>query len=201
MRKSGFAHRAAIVLSVCGLSVPAVVAQDQQIEILRDIGLTDDLPYSIYYPNVLQSIDDGNSQTIMTLQPSSEKFFQCDVFAVQGGPDNWSADEAAKTLDVGAIESSWSPDFPGFKLTGQSVAAFSSGPALRYEGQSENSPMNVPINVIHAEAVDGGRTYAIECLYDRGTDADARPLVDFIIANFSTKSDGQCCINPQDDRG
>jgi hypothetical protein len=47
--------------------------------------------------------------------------------------------------------------------------------------------MSVPINVIHAEAVDGGRTYAVECLYDRSADADARPMVDFIIANFSTR--------------
>ncbi len=200
MRKNGLARRAAILFAVCGLSGPSL-AQDQQVQIMRDTGLTDDLPYSIYYPNVLQSIDDGNAQTILTLQPSSAKFFQCDVFAVQGGADNWTAEEAARSLDVAGIESSWAPDFPGFRLTGQSVGAFSSGPALRYEGQSDNSPMSVPINVIHAEAVDGGRTYAIECLYDRSTDADARPLIDFIIANFSTRSDGECCTNPADDRG
>lgn len=198
MRKNGLARRAAILIAVGGLSAPSLA---QDVQILRDAGLTDDLPYSIYYPNVLQSIDDGNSQTIITLQPSSDKFFQCDVFAVQSGADNWTAEEAASSLDAASIETAWTPDFPGFKLTKQGVAAFSSGPALRYEGQSDNSPMSVPINVIHAEAVDGGRTYAIECLYDRSTDADVRPLVDFIIANFSTRSDGECCINPTDDRG
>ncbi|HQZ12492.1 MAG TPA: hypothetical protein PK286_06360 [Devosia sp.] len=200
MRKSGLAQRAAIALSIVAFSFPAF-AQDQQVQILRDAGLTDDLPYTIYYPNILQTVDDGNAETILTLRPSGEKFFQCDVFAVPSTAQNWTAEEAAKSLDVAGIEASWSPDFPGFKLVQQGVAAFSSGPALHYEGQSDNSPVNVPINVIHAEAVDGGRTYAIECVYDRSIDADARPVVEFIIANFSARSDGECCINPTDDRG
>ena len=61
--------------------------------------------------------------------------------------------------------------------------------------------MGVPLNVVHAEAVDSGRTYAVECLLDRSVAADARSMIDFIIANFSTKSDGDCCIDPSDDRG
>lgn len=199
MRKSGKAHQFATVVAVLGLTMPAAFAQD--IQIMRDVGLTEDLPYTVFYPSVLNTVDDGNSQTIITLQPAGDKFLQCDVFAVSGAADGWTADSALSTLDVSGIEASWAPDFPGFRLTAQSTAAFASGPALRYEGQSDTSPMNLPITIIHAEAVDGGRTYAIECLFDRNIDGDARPVVDFIIANFSTKSDGQCCINPADDRG
>src|SRR5690606_23286279 len=82
MRKTGPARRLAMLFALCGLTAPAFA---QDIQIIRDIGLTDDLPYAVYYPNVLQSVDDGNAQTILTLQPSSPNFFQCDVFAVQGG--------------------------------------------------------------------------------------------------------------------
>jgi hypothetical protein len=101
MRKSGRAHSAAVVVSIWALCLPAL-AQDQQVQILRDAGLTDDLPYTVFYPNVLQSIDDGNSQTILTLQPASEKFFQCDVFAVQGGAESWTAEARISPV------SSWS---------------------------------------------------------------------------------------------
>lgn len=169
-------------------------------QVVIDRGLTEDLPYTAIYPDVLQTFDDGNPETILTLRHPGAAL-QCDVFAVPGAKDGWTAEEALQSLDVAGIESTWGPDFPGFKITGQSVVRLASGPALFYEAVSDNSPLSLPLSIVHAEAVDGGRTYAIECLIDRAVAADARPMVDFIIANFSTRSDGQCCIDPTDDRG
>lgn len=191
------ARLAAAAAAAIALST-AAFAQSGQVVI--DRGLTEDLPYTAIYPDVLQTFDDGNPDTILTLRHPGAAV-QCDVFAVPGAKDGWSAEEALQNLDVAGIESTWGPDFPGFKITGQSVVRLASGPALFYEAQSDNSPLSLPLSIVHAEAVDGGRTYAIECLIDRAVAADARPMVDFIIANFSTRSDGQCCIDPTDDRG
>ena len=198
MTKLGIWRRAAILLALAGLSTDAL-AQDQA-QVVIDRGLTEDLPYTAIYPNVLRSVDDGSPATILTLQHPDAPL-QCDAFAVAGAEAGWTADAALSKLDIPGIEATWTPDFPGFKVVAQSVTRIASGPALLYEGESDNSPLGIPLRIVHVEAVDAGRTYAIECLMDKSIAADARPLVDFFIANFSTRSDGQCCINPADDRG
>lgn len=187
----------ATLLAIAALCSQAV-AQDQS-QVVIDRGLTEDLPYTAIYPNVLRSVDDGSSATILTLQHPGAPL-QCDVFAVPGGEADWSADAALNKLDVAGIEATWTPDFPGFKLVAKAVTNFASGPALLYEGESDNSPLGVPVRIVHAEAIAGGLTYAIECLMEKSISGEARPLVDFVIANFSTRSDGECCI-PLDDRG
>ena len=191
------ARRAAAAAAAIALSTAAFAQGGQMI---IDRGLTDDMPYTAIYPDVLQTFDDGNPDTILTLRHPGAAL-QCDFFAVEGARDGWSAEEALQSLDVAGIEAAWGPDFPGFKITGQSVTRFANGPALFYEAESENSPLSLPLSIVHAEAVYGGRTYAVECVIDRGVAAEARPMVNFIIANFSTRSDGQCCIDPTDDRG
>ena len=199
MLKTSFGHGAALVAALAVLTGP-VLAQGQQVQVIIDRGLTDDLPYTAIYPNVMRSVDDNNSETILTIQ-HPDALMQCDFFSVAGAPDGWSADAALASLDAAGIEAAWTPNFPGFKLGGQSVGSFASGPSLFYEGQADSSPMGPAVNVVHAEAVDSGRTYIVECLVDSSVAAEARPMIDFIIANFSTRSDGQCCINPLDDRG
>ena len=189
----------AMLVAASGLVASPVFAQDQ-VQMIIDRGLTEDLPYTAIYPNVLRSVDDGNSETILTLQ-HPDALLQCDFFSVAGAPTGWSADAALSSLDVAGIEATWAPNFPGFTLGNQTVTRFQSGPALLYEGKSSSSPMGPAVNVVHAEAVDNGRTYAVECLVDGAVAADARPMIDFIIANFSTQSDAQCCIDPTDDRG
>ena len=198
MSKASFGRMAALVAAVATICGP--VAAQQAVQVIIDRGLTEDLPYTAIYPNVLQTADDGNPETIMTLRHPSVPL-QCDVFAVAGGPDGWTAEGALQALDTAGIEAAWTPSFPGFRLTGQSVGRFANGPALFYEGISESSPFGLPMSIVHAEAVDGGRTYAVECLLAQEIAAEARPMVDFIIANFSTNSEGQCCIDPADDRG
>lgn len=198
MFKASIGRGVALVAAVA-MNCGPLLAQDA-VTMVIDRGLTDDLPYTAIYPNALQSVDDGNPETILTLRHPSVPL-QCDFFAVSGGPETWTAEAALEALDVAGIEAAWTPSFPGFRLTGQSVTEFASGPALLYEGQSDNSPFAMPLTIVHAEAVAGGRTYAVECLLAQDIAAEARSMIDFIIANFSTNSDGQCCIDPADDRG
>lgn len=197
MSKPATARRVVILLALAALGGEALAQEQPQVVI--DRGLTDDLPYTAIYPNVFRSVDDGSPATILTLQHPGAPL-QCDVFAVAGGDADWSAETALDKLDIKGIEASWVTDFPGFKVVARNVVNFASGPALLYEGESDNSPLGVPLRIVHAEAVAGGLTYAIECLMEKAIAGEARPLVDFIIANFSTRSDGECCI-PLDDRG
>lgn len=198
MLYASFGRAAALVAVLSAVGTP-VLAQDG-VQMIIDRGLTDDLPYTAIYPNVLQSVDDGNADTILTLRHPAAAL-QCDFFSVPGAADGWTAEAALQTIDVPGIESTWAPNFPGFAIGTQAITRFASGPALLYEGSSQNSPFSVPVSIVHAEAVDGGRTYAIDCLIDQAIAGDARPMVNFIIANFSTRSDGQCCIDPTDNRG
>lgn len=197
MRRVGI-HRAVSVFLALSASVAMPLAQDQT-QVVIDRGLTEDLPYTAIYPSVLRSVDDGSPATILTLQHPDAPL-QCDVFAVPGAEADWTADSALDKLDVAGIEATWAPDFPGFKVVAKSVTQFASGPALLYEGESDNSPLGVPLRIVHAQTIAGGLTYAIECLLEKSIAGNARPLVDFVIANFSTHSDGECCI-PIDDRG
>src|SRR5690606_419826 len=109
-------------------------AAQEQAQVMIDRGLTEDLPYTAIYPSVLRSVDDGSAATILTLQHPDVPL-QCDVFAVDGAPEGWSAQEALDKLDAAGIEATWTPDFPGFRLVGRSVVNFASGPALLYEGE------------------------------------------------------------------
>lgn len=188
----------------CALAVAAMLsgspALAQEVQIVTDRGLTDDRPYTINYPNVLESVDDGSDVTILTLRHTNAPL-QCDAFVVDGAEADWTAETALANIDVNGIVATWAPDFPGFKVTNHALTNFQSGPALLFEGESDNSPLGVPLHIIHAEATDAGRFYAIECLIERSAAQDARPMVDFIIANFSTRSDGTCCTDPSDPRG
>ncbi len=198
MAKFSFASAMSLCASVVVAAMP-VLAQEP-VQMIIDRGLTEDLPYTAVYPDVMRSIDDGSPETFLTIQ-HPDALLQCDFFAVPGAPDGWSAEQALATLDVAGIEATWAPNFPDFKLSNQTLGRFQSGPALFYEGAASSSPMGPPVSVVHAEAVDNGRTYAVECLVDSSVAADARPMIDVIVSNFSTRSDGQCCIDPNDDRG
>ena len=197
MRWGGI-YRVTSVFLALSASVGTSLAQDQS-QVVIDRGLTEDLPYTAIYPSVLRSVDDGSPATILTLQHPDAPL-QCDVFAVPGAEADWTAESALDKLDVAGIEATWAPDFPGFKVVAKSVTQFASGPALLYEGESDNSPLGVPLRIVHAQAIGGDITYAIECLMEKSISGEARPMVDFFIANFSTSSDGKCCI-PIDDRG
>lgn len=181
-----------LLAMTAGLFTGPTLAQEQ---VLITRGTDPSLPFTIIYPEALQPVDDGSAATILTLRHPDAPL-QCDVFSVAGAASGWAAETALENLDIAGIEATWAPDFPGFQIVGQSVASFASGPALLYEGESDNSPLGVPLSIVHAETVDNDRTYAIECLIGRSVAAEARPMVDFIVANFSTRSDAECCVDP-----
>ena len=198
MKKFGVSQGAMLVAALAMVTIPPVSAQEQvQMTVVQG---QPDRPFTVIYPNVLEVVDDGSDVTVITLR-HPDAVMQCDAMVQDGAGSDWSADEAVKNLDVNGIVSTWAPDFPGFRVTGQTVSQFQSGPALMFEAESDNSPLGVPLKIIHAEAADSGRFYALECLVERSAAAEARPMVDVIIANFSTRSDGTCCVDPADPRG
>ncbi len=196
---SSTSTRSALFLAAALAMTCAPVAA-QEIQMIIDRSLTDDPPYTAIYPDVMQTADDGNPQTILTLHHPNLPM-QCDVFVYPDPPEGWTAEGALAAFDRGSIEAAWAPSYPGFRVTGQSVTRFASGPALRYEGTSDNSPFGAPVGIIHAEAVANDVTYALTCAAATEVVDRSLPLIDVIIANFSTNSQGQCCIDPQDDRG
>lgn len=199
MKTFGFARATMLLSALVLATTPPVLAQDKvAMQVVQ--GTTPERPFTVIYPDVFESVDDGSDVSVLTLR-HPDAVMQCDALIQDGANVEWSAERALETLDVDGIVKTWAPDFPGFRLTAQSVSSFQSGPALLFEGESDDSPLGVPLKVVHAEAVDGGRYYALECLVERSAADDARPMVNFIIANFSTRSDGTCCVDPADPRG
>ena len=62
---------------------------------------------------------------------------------------------------------------------------------MQYEGASAGTADSGPLTLVHTETVDGGNGYTLDCFYPTEVAAEARPIVDSIIANFSTKQDAQ----------
>ena len=92
------------------------------------------------------------------------------------------------------MASAWAETLPGFAVTGKGLAAYQDTTALLYEGDSTGSPIDLPLTLVHTETVSNGRGYVLECLYATAEAERARPVVDFIIANFSTRADADCCV-------
>jgi hypothetical protein len=186
-------------LIVCALAFPAAAyAQDQtttEVTINASRGISAERPYTLFYPAPMQIVEDGEDVTVATLEYPGTAL-HCDAMVGDGGAADWAADIAAETLDHAGTEADWVEQFPGFKIAEVSTVEMQSGPALYYRGASGNSPLGVPATVFHAEAVDGGRTYIYECVADSAIAAEATGLVTFLFANFSTRSDGECCVDP-----
>ena len=98
MLLKGPARGCAVFVAVVGLTAPAI-GQNQMV---IDRGLLDDLPYTVIYPDMLRVIDDGSPETIVTLE-HPDAFLRCDVFAVQGGEDGWTAESALQHHNTDGI--------------------------------------------------------------------------------------------------
>lgn len=184
-------------LAVLAALFPAAALAQETVEVTVNAtrGISEDRPFTLFYPAPMQLVEDGDEVTVATLEYPGAPL-QCDAMIADGGPADWAADIAAETLDRPGTEAGWLAQFPGFAITDVRTTNFQSGPALLYRGASQNSPMGVPATVVHAEAVDGGRTYIFECLMDSTLAAEAQDLIDFLLANFSTRADGECCVDP-----
>ncbi|MGV3650177.1 MAG: hypothetical protein ACO1OK_02035 [Devosia sp.] len=182
-------HPIVIALTLICATGP-VLAQDVTVNI--DRGVLETRPFTAIYPQSFQQVDDGNAVTVLTLQ-HNEAPIQCDVLIADGQTEGWTAESALSSFDRGAVETTWREQFPDFAVTESGTRDFQSGPALYYEGEAQQSPLGFPVRIAHAEAADQGRTYIFECLMDLAIAEESETAIAFMIANFSTRADAECC--------
>lgn len=151
-----------------------------------------DQPYTFIYPDVMAiSGELGGPQTIN--HPALP--LQCVLTVVPVEDTGWTADGALAALDPAAVASGWNDTFPGFALGTSRVTAYQSNPALQYEGSGTGGEQGA-ITLVHTETVDAGNGYTLDCFYATDVAAEARPIVDSIVANFSTRQDAQPVVTP-----
>lgn len=176
----------------CGI-VPGL-AFAQNINVSQSI--LPDQPYTLIYPETMVlSVMPGERITLN--HPDAP--LQCDLTIVPVEDTGWTADAALSGLNDAEVSSGWAENFPGFVLDTKGTTPYQSTTALIYDGTSTDSPMGVPLTIVHTESVDEGRGYTLDCLFATASAEQARPIVDFIVANFSTRSDADCCVGVQVD--
>lgn len=164
----------------------------QSVSVTRSI--LPDQPYTLIYPDPMTA--SGGIDGPLTINHPNAPL-QCDLTIVPVDDTAWTPETALASLDDAEVVASWSETFPGFALGSKATTAYQSNTALIYDGTSTDSPMGVPLTIVHTETVANGRGYALDCLFATEVAAQARPMVDFIIANFSTRADAECCIGAE----
>ena len=151
-----------------------------------------DQPYTLIYPDVM--VTSGEVGGPVTINHPTLPL-QCVLTVVPVEDTGWTAEGALAALDPVAVAAGWDQTFPGFTLGASLVTNYQSNPALQYEGTSTGGEQG-PITLVHTETVDGGNGYTLDCFYATEMAAEARPVVDTIIANFSTRQDAQPVVTP-----
>lgn len=151
-----------------------------------------DQPYTLIYPQVM--VTSGEAGGPLTINHPNLPL-QCVLTVVPVEDTGWTAEGALAALDPATVASGWNQTFPGFTLGASLVTKYQSNPALQYEGTSTGGEQG-PITLVHTETVDGGNGYTLDCFYATEMAAQARPVVDTIIANFSTRQDAQPVVTP-----
>lgn len=147
-----------------------------------------DQPYTLIYPEVMTSSGEvGGPLTIN----HPEMPLQCVLAVIPVEDTSWTAESALASLDATAVAAGWNQTLPGFVLGASLVTNYQSNPALQYEGASAGSGDTGPVTLVHTETVDGGNGYSLDCFFPSEVAETARPIVDAIIANFSTRQDAQ----------
>ncbi|WP_449395485.1 hypothetical protein [Devosia riboflavina] len=178
----------AIVVGLGAAAMP-VVALGQSVSVTRSIFA--DQPYTLIYPEVMIA-SGGAGEPLVINHPNAP--LQCDLAILPVEDTQWTAEGAVSEIDTAAVTASWAETFPGFALGNSGTTQYQDATALFYEGTSESSPMNVPVTLLHTETVTSGRGYSLDCIYATSVAEQIRPVVDFIVANFATRSDAECCI-------
>lgn len=176
-------------LAAISMGVMPGAAFAQSVNLTRSI--LADQPYTLIYPDAM--VASGEAGGPLTINHPDAPL-QCDLSIVPVEDTGWTPENALASLVDTDVVAGWSDTFPGFVLGPKGTTAYQSNPALIYEGTSTDSPMGVPLTIVHTETVDNSRGYALDCLFATEVAAQARPIVDFIIANFSTRADAECCI-------
>ncbi|WP_297112483.1 hypothetical protein [uncultured Devosia sp.] len=182
-------HYLIAALAAFSLVFSPSLAAAQSVNVTRSILPTQ--PYTLIFPEPMVA-SGGGADPLIVNHPDAP--LQCELQIVPVEDTGWSAEMALDTLDDAAVASSWTEIMPGFTLNSKGTAAYQDATALIYDGSSPESAMGVPLTVVHTETVSNGRGYVLDCLYATDQAAQARPIVDFIIANFATRSDAECCI-------
>ena len=177
------------VLAGFGLGLTPAMALAESVNISRSIFTNQ--PYTLIYPDTMVA-SGGIDGPIIINHPNAP--LQCELSVVPVDDDGWSAETALGALDEEEVAAAWSDTLPGFTLGAKGTAAYQDAKALLYEGTSKDSAMGMPLTLVHTETVSEGRGYALDCLFATEASQQARPVVDFIIANFSTHADAECCV-------
>ena len=151
-----------------------------------------DQPYTLIYPDVM--VTSGTPGGPLTINHPGLPL-HCVLTVVPVEDTGWTAEGALAALDPATVASGWNQTFPGFTLGASLVTNYQSNPALQYEGTSTGGEQG-PITLVHTETVDGDNGYTLDCFYATEMAAEARPVVDAIIANFSTEQDAQPIVTP-----
>lgn len=178
----------AIVVGLGAAAMP-VVALGQSVTVTRSIFT--DQPYTLIYPEAMTA-SGGAGEPLVINHPDAP--LQCDLSIVPVEDTQWTAETALSEIDTAAVTSAWAETFPGFALGDTGTTQYQDATALFYEGTSESSPMSMPVTLVHTETVASGRGYSLDCIYATSVAEQIRPVVDFIVANFATRSDAECCI-------
>ncbi|SEP97491.1 hypothetical protein SAMN05428969_1363 [Devosia sp. YR412] len=148
-----------------------------------------DQPYTLIYPQVMVSGGGEVGGPLTINHPTMP--LQCVLAVIPVEDTSWTAEGALASLDATAVAEGWNDTLPGFTLGASVVTSYQSNPALQYEGASAGTGEAGPVTLVHTETVDAGNGYTLDCFFPTEVAADARPIVDAIIANFSTQQDAQ----------
>lgn len=185
-------HNLVAGLAAVSLVLSPSLAAAQSVNVVRSILPT--LPYTLIYPDPMVA-SGGGADPLTINHPDAP--LQCDLTVVPVVNTEWTADNALGVLDDAEVAASWTDIMPGFTMGSKGTTQYQDATALIYDGTSPESSMGVPLTVVHTETVANGRGYALDCLYGSEQAEQIRPIVDFIIANFATRSDAECCIGAE----
>jgi len=181
-------------LAVLGLVLCPSLAAAQSISITRSI--LPDSPYTLIFPEPMVMAGSSVDPVSVTINHPDAPL-QCDMTVVPVEDTSWSAEAALDAFDEAEAAASWAGIMPGFALNDKATVPYQDATAFLYVGSSPDSTLGLPLTVVHTETVANGRGYVLDCLYATAEAARARPIVDFIIANFSTRSDADCCMGAE----
>ncbi|UYO00625.1 MAG: hypothetical protein KIT02_05265 [Devosia sp.] len=181
----------AVLVSLTTALMPAA-GFAQNVNVTRSI--LPDQPYTLIYPEPMVA-SGGAGEPVTVNHPNAP--LQCTMVVVPVEDTAWSAETALAELGDSEVNAAWGETLPGFALGAKATTAYQDATALLYDGASTDSPMGVPLTLVHTETVTNGRGYVLDCMFATEVAAQARPIVDFIIANFATRSDANCCVGAE----
>lgn len=182
-------YNAVAALAVLSLVLSPALAAAQSVVVTRSV--LPALPYTLIYPEPMIA-SGGGADPLVINHPEAP--LQCEMRVVPVEDTGWTAETALDQINDGDVATSWAEIMPSFAMGAKGITSYQDATALIYDGSSPESAMGVPLTVVHTETVSNGRGYILDCLYATAEAEQARPIVDFIIANFATRLDAECCI-------